>query len=222
MKRFAILVVAMALGLAGCQTENAYTGEQQTSNATQGAAIGAVAGAALGALTHTHGKGAGKNALIGGAVGALAGGLVGNYMDNQETELRQQLRASGVSVRRLGNEIVLVMRDSILFQTNSFQLSGHALRTVDAVSRVLNHYDRTLINVNGYTDTTGAPDYNLKLSRKRAEAVADVLVDDGVNPRRISPRGYGETHLAVPTGDNVDEPRNRRVEIHIVPHTASS
>ena len=82
--------------LAGCQTQNAYTGEQQTSKATQGAVIGAVAGAAIGALTHTHGKGAGKNALIGAGVGALAGGLVGNYMDHQEAELRQRLRASGV------------------------------------------------------------------------------------------------------------------------------
>lgn len=222
MKRFAILAAAMALLLAGCQTQNAYTGEQQTSKATQGAVIGGVAGAAIGALTHTHGRGAGKNALIGGAIGAIAGGLVGNYMDNQEAELRRDLRASGVSVRRVGDDIVLVMRNDILFQLNSHDLSGRALRTIDAVAKVLNHYDKTLINVNGFTDTTGTYDYNMRLSQKRAEAVANVLVDDGVNPARISPRGFGETHLAVPTGDNVNEPRNRRVEIRIVPHTAQS
>lgn len=222
MKRFAILAAAVALLLAGCQTQNPYTGEQQTSNATTGALIGGAAGAAIGALTHTHGKGAGKNALIGGAIGALAGGLVGHYMDNQEADLRRELHASGVSVRRVGNDIVLVMRDSILFQTSSSDLSPSAVRTIDAVAKVLHHYDRTLINVNGYTDTTGSYDYNLKLSQKRAESVADVLVNDGINPARISPRGFGETHLAVPTGNNVNEPRNRRVEIRIVPHTASS
>ncbi len=156
MKKFAILAAAMALLLAGCQTQNAYTGEQQTSKATQGAVIGAVAGAALGALTHTHGRGAGKNALIGGAIGALAGGLVGNYMDNQEADLRRELRSSGVSVRRVGDDIVLVMRNDILFQTNSSDLSPSAVRTIDDVARVLQHYDRTLINVNGYTDTTGS------------------------------------------------------------------
>lgn len=222
MKRFAIFTVAAALLLAGCQTRNAYTDEPQTSKTAQGALIGGAAGAALGALTHTHGKGAGKNALIGGAVGAIAGGLVGNYMDNQEADLRNRLRASGVRVARVGDDIVLEMRDDILFQLNSTDLSPSAVRTIDAVAEVLAHYDRTLIDVNGYTDTTGSEDYNLRLSQHRAEAVADVLVNDGINPARISPRGYGETHLRVPTGNNVNEPRNRRVEIRIVPHTAQS
>ena len=51
--------------------------------------------------------------------------------------------------------------------------------------------------------------------------MADELVNDGINPARISPRGYGETHLRIPTGDNVSEPRNRRVEIRILPHVAA-
>ncbi len=222
MRKFAVLTMGVALLLAGCQTQNAYTGQRQTSNATRGAVIGGAAGAAAGALTHTHGRGAGKNAVIGGAIGAIAGGLVGHYMDEQEAALRRDLRASGVSVRRIGDDIVLVLRNDILFPVNSTALSPRAMRTVDAVARVLRHYDKTLIGVNGFTDTTGSPDYNAKLSRARAEAVADVLVDDGINPARISPRGFGETHLAVPTGDNVNEPRNRRVEIRIVPHTARS
>lgn len=222
MKRFVLLAAAAALMLAGCQTQNAYTGEQQTSKATQGAVIGGLGGAAIGALTHTHGRGAGKNALIGGAIGALAGGLVGNYMDNQEAELRQRLRSSGVRVARVGDDIVLELRNDILFELNSTDLSPRAVRTIDAVAEVLKHYDKTLIEVNGYTDTTGSADYNGKLSQARAESVANVLVDDGINAARISPRGYGETHLKIPTGDNVDEPRNRRVEIRIVPHTAQS
>lgn len=222
MKRFAIMAAVAALLLAGCQTRNPYTGEPRTSKATQGAVIGGATGAAVGALTHTHGRGAGKNALIGGAIGVIAGGLVGHYMDDQEAELRQRLRASGVSVRRVGDDIVLVMRSDILFALNATDLSPQAVRTVDAVAEVLRHYDKTLIDVDGYTDTTGSAAYNMKLSQRRAEAVADVLVDDGINPARISPRGYGETNLRIPTGDNVSEPRNRRVEIHIVPHTAAS
>lgn len=222
MTRFAILALGVVLVLAGCQTRNAYTGAPQTSKATQGAVIGGAVGATAGALSHTRGRGAGKNAIIGGAIGMIAGGLVGNYMDNQEAELRQRLRSRGVSVRRVGDDIVLVMRNDILFQLNSTDLSQSAIRTVDAVAQVLRHYSKTLIQVNGYTDTTGKAAYNLKLSQARAEAVANVLVDDGINAARISPRGFGETHLRVPTGDNVNEPRNRRVEIRIVPHTASS
>lgn len=219
MKRFAILATAVALMLAGCETQNAYTDESQTSNATKGAVIGGLGGAAIGALTHTHGKGAGKNALIGGAIGAIAGGLVGNYMDNQEAELRQRLRSRGVRVARVGDDIVLEMRNDILFELNSADLSPGSVSTISAVAEVLSHYDKTLIEVGGYTDTTGSDRYNLDLSQRRAESVATVLADDGVNPARISPRGYGETNLKIPTGDGVNEPRNRRVEIRIVPHT---
>ena len=85
-------------------------------------------------------------------------------------------------------------------------------RTLAGVAEVLRHYDKTLINVDGYTDTTGSDQYNLDLSQRRAEAVADILVGGGVAQDRISPaKGFGETHLKVPTGDNVNEPRNRRV-----------
>lgn len=220
MKRFAILATAAALMLAGCETQNAYTDESQTSNATKGAVIGGLGGAAIGALTHTSGKGAGKNALIGGAIGAIAGGLVGNYMDNQEAEMRQRLRSRGVRVARVGDDIVLEMRNDILFELNSADLSPEAVSTIGAVADVLRHYDKTLIEVGGYTDTTGSDRYNQDLSQRRAESVANVLADDGVNPARISPRGYGETQLKIPTGDGVNEPRNRRVEIRIVPHTA--
>lgn len=217
-----LALTAAALLLAGCQTQNAYTGESQYSDATKGAVIGGAAGAAIGALTHTRGHQAGKNALIGGAIGALAGGLVGNYMDRQEAELRNRLRASGVSVSRVGDDIVLNMRNDILFDVDSAQVSNRAYNTINAVADVLRHYDKTLINVNGYTDTTGSDQHNLDLSQRRAEHVADILVDGGVNPRRISPRGFGETHLKIRTGDNVNEPRNRRVEIRIVPNTANS
>jgi opacity protein-like surface antigen len=73
----------------------------------------------------------------------------------------------------------------------------------------------TQIEVNGYTDTSGTPQYNQDLSMRRAHVVAAELVKDGVPQRGISIRGFGETHLLVPTGDGVREPQNRRVEIII-------
>jgi outer membrane protein OmpA-like peptidoglycan-associated protein/outer membrane protein W len=71
----------------------------------------------------------------------------------------------------------------------------------------------TTIAVNGYTDTSGTPNYNLGLSVRRAKAVEAQLVADGVPESEIETHGYGETHLLVPTGPGVREPQNRRVEI---------
>jgi outer membrane protein OmpA-like peptidoglycan-associated protein len=73
----------------------------------------------------------------------------------------------------------------------------------------------TRIEVNGYTDTSGTPQYNQGLSVRRAQAVAGELVRDGVPQSAISIQGFGETHLLVPTGAGVREPQNRRVEIVI-------
>jgi outer membrane protein OmpA-like peptidoglycan-associated protein len=73
----------------------------------------------------------------------------------------------------------------------------------------------TKIEVNGYTDTSGTPQYNQGLSIRRAQAVAAELVRDGVPRAAISIQGFGETHLLVPTGPGVREPQNRRVEIII-------
>ncbi len=67
--------------------------------------------------------------------------------------------------------------------------------------------------MNGYTDTSGSAKYNQGLSVRRAQAVAAELVKDGVPRQAITIQGFGETHLLVPTGPNVREPQNRRVEI---------
>jgi len=71
----------------------------------------------------------------------------------------------------------------------------------------------TKIEVNGYTDTSGTASYNMGLSVRRAQAVAAELVKDGVPKQEIMIHGFGETHPLVPTGPNVREPQNRRVEI---------
>jgi outer membrane protein OmpA-like peptidoglycan-associated protein len=73
----------------------------------------------------------------------------------------------------------------------------------------------TRIEVNGYTDLSGTPQYNQGLSVRRAQAVAGELVRDGVPQSAIDIHGFGETHPLVPTAQGVREPQNRRVEIII-------
>ncbi|MBV8137056.1 MAG: OmpA family protein [Deltaproteobacteria bacterium] len=71
------------------------------------------------------------------------------------------------------------------------------------------------VEVIGYTDTLGQQPYNQELSLKRAAALRDELVRDGLNPDSITIAGRGELDPAVPTGPQVNEPRNRRVEITV-------
>jgi len=71
------------------------------------------------------------------------------------------------------------------------------------------------VEVIGYTDTLGQQPYNQELSLKRAAALRDELVRDGLNPDSITIAGRGELDPAVPTGPQVAEPRNRRVEITV-------
>jgi outer membrane protein OmpA-like peptidoglycan-associated protein len=67
----------------------------------------------------------------------------------------------------------------------------------------------------GHTDTVGELANNDRLSAQRAERVKTFLVDIGIPASRIQTAGRGERELLIPTGDNVDEPRNRRVEINV-------
>src|SRR5215471_11583252 len=208
-------VLAASFATASCQTRDAYTDEMKTSNATKGAVIGALGGAAVGALTNRHD--AGKNALIGAGVGAAAGGGIGYYMDRQEEELRKELRSAGVSVERRGDTIALNMQNDILFRIGSSDLDPRANEVIHAVAIVLKKYRDTSVNVNGFTDTSGARQKNEELSHQRAQAVADALMHNGVDQQRLKIHGFGESNLRVQTADGVAEARNRRVEILLEP-----
>jgi len=71
------------------------------------------------------------------------------------------------------------------------------------------------ISVVGHTDTVGKDDYNSVLSLKRARAVASILRGKGVDPSVLDITSHGKRNPLVPTGDQVPEPRNRRVEITV-------
>jgi outer membrane protein OmpA-like peptidoglycan-associated protein len=215
------VAVAAALPLAGCQTTNPYTQEKQTSKAAKGAGIGAVAGAVAGMLTGDDSKERKKNALIGAGIGALAGGGVGYYMDVQEAKLRQQLEGTGVSVTRIGDNITLNMPGNVTFKTDSSDLNGNFFSVLASVSLVLKEYEKTIIEVAGHTDNTGAAEYNQALSERRAATVAQYLSGKGVMGQRIMTVGGGEGH-PIATNDTAEgRQANRRVELTLEPITAS-
>jgi outer membrane protein OmpA-like peptidoglycan-associated protein len=149
--------------------------------------------------------------------GVLAANVVEGYMDSQEGELRTALHGSGIIVARTGNDLLLNIRSDSLFEPESLSLSAHGSEVLGRVAMVLRKYDSTLLVANGFTDTTGSRAQNLTVSQKRADAVIRQLASDGVEQKRLAARGFGDEVLKIPTGPNVSEARNRRIEIRITP-----
>lgn len=214
-----IAIVAMcATYLSACTTTDPYTGEQKVSNMAGGAGIGALAGAVGGLAIGGGNKG--RNALIGAGIGALAGGAIGGYMDNQESELRQQLQGTGVSVTRRGDSIVLNMPSNVTFATDQDQVIPPFFPTLNSVAIVLNKFNKTYIDINGHTDSTGSLAHNQGLSERRAASVANYLGErGGVDQRRISTMGFGPSQPVASNATADGRAQNRRVEVLISPLT---
>jgi OmpA-OmpF porin, OOP family len=101
----------------------------------------------------------------------------------------------------------------VFFDWDKASLTDRARAIIKEAADNSTRVQYTRIEVNGYTDTSGTPQYNQGLSVRRAQAVAGELVRDGVPQSAINIQGFGETHLLVSTGPNVREAQNRRVEI---------
>ena len=215
-----VVTAGLTIVLGGCETLDAFTQESKTSNAAKGAMIGAAAGAVVGLASGDDAVERRQQALVLAGVGALAGGAIGYYMDKQEAELRAELQGTGVSVTRIGDNITLNMPGNITFATNSSDLSPAFFDVLTSVSKVLNEYDQTVVEVAGHTDSSGTDVYNQSLSERRASSVAQYLQSQGTNVQRLITVGLGES---MPVADNATasgKKSNRRVEITMVPVTS--
>jgi len=217
--RSTLLVLAASFTMAGCQTTDAYTGEKKVNNTTKGAGIGALAGAVLGAATGDNAKERRKRALIGAGVGALTGAGVGAYMDKQESKLRAQLQGTGVSVTRNGDDLILNMPGNITFKSASSDLNAGFYQVLDSVALVLKEFDKTLIDVEGHTDSDGDEAYNQTLSLQRANSVGSYLQSHGVNSQRVVTLGAGEMRPVASNATAAGKQQNRRVELKLQPIT---
>jgi outer membrane protein OmpA-like peptidoglycan-associated protein len=219
MKLTSILAVILSVLLMGC-TENAFTGDQQLSKTAVGAGTGAVLGGVAGALLGgTNSADSRRAALIGAGLGAIAGGGIGAYMDNQEAKLRDRLRNTGVSVTRAGDSIILNMPSNITFDSNRAEVKTQFYPTLNSVVAVFKEYNQTLIDVIGHTDSSGSPDLNYDLSRRRAASVAQFMSSQQLDPNRFSVEGHGERDPIASNATASGKAQNRRVEIMISPLT---
>jgi OOP family OmpA-OmpF porin len=99
------------------------------------------------------------------------------------------------------------------FDWNKATLKPEATQIIDKAIAAAKAGGTPSISVTGHADRSGSEDYNLKLSLKRADAVREYLIKNGIAAEQITVSGRGEAEPAVPTADGVKEPRNRRVEI---------
>ena len=207
-----VVVGLTAAVLAGCQTTNPYTGEQQVNKTAKYGGIGALAGAVIGGLADGE-----KGALRGAAIGATAGAGYGYYTDQQEAKLRQKLRGTGVKINRYGNDLQLVMPSNITFDSSKSAVKSSFYPVLGSVAKVFKEFDKNLIEVVGYTDSTGGSKINLPLSQARAKSVADYLTYQGLSLTRITYYGAGSSNPIAENKTKAGRALNRRVEINLKP-----
>lgn len=210
------LILILIASLGSCKAT------QNANNKQKGAVIGAAGGAILGAII---GEKAGKGgngelgAVIGGVVGGTAGVLIGNRMDKQAQEIQEEI--PGAVVERIDDGIVITFDENsgVYFDTNKFDINADSQVTLDALSGILTEHQDTNVLVVGHTDSSGAAEYNMTLSEKRANAVTSYFVSTkGLNQLRFTTNWFGEEQ---PTHDNATpegRAKNRRVNVVIVPN----
>jgi outer membrane protein OmpA-like peptidoglycan-associated protein len=206
MKNFfiSLLIISFLAGTMGCAEWN---------RTAKGAAIGAGAGGAAGGLIGYATGSPVAGVLIGAAVGGAAGALIGNYMDKQAAEIERDIE--GAKVERVGEGIKITFSSGILFDVNRADLKDFSRAELAKLSTILNKYDDTNILLAGHTDSTGSDEYNLRLSRRRAQSVSDYLSIQNVNPERYTVYGYGKSDPIASNNTAAGRAQNRRVEVAI-------
>ncbi|MBC7935967.1 MAG: OmpA family protein [Rhizobacter sp.] len=211
-------VAALALLLSSCDAT------RQMSKKDKGVAVGAAGGAVIGGII---GNNVGKKgntalgALLGAVVGGLAGGIIGNKMDKQAEKIKSEI--PGAKVERVGEGIRVTFDEAnpdgskagVYFATNKYDITANSKLALDKMIKIFNEYPDTDLLVEGHTDDVGKDDYNLGLSQRRAEAVANYLRNTGIASERLITKWYGE---AQPVTDNTSadsKALNRRVEFVI-------
>ena len=196
------LFVMLLLGGSLIFSGSVFTGCASWSNTGKGAAIGAGSGAALGAgigALAGKGKGAAIGAAVGAAVGSGTGALIGRRMDKQKKELEAIEGAKVESVQA----------------TNKSELSPASREALTKFATSLKNSPDTDVTIYGHTDNTGTRAVNERISKERADAVANFLVGQGISRSRLTTEGLAFDQPVADNSTAEGRAQNRRVEIYI-------
>ncbi|PXV68853.1 outer membrane protein OmpA-like peptidoglycan-associated protein [Dysgonomonas alginatilytica] len=207
---FGALALSAALLLSSCGASNTVKGTGVGAGA--GGALGAGIGAILGG-----GKGAAWGAGIGAVVGGGAGAIIGNKMDKQKEEL-EKINGAQVESVNDGQAIKVTFESGILFATNSSSLNSASQSALSQFATSLRNHPDTDIQITGHTDSSGSDAINNPLSEKRAQAVYNFLLQQGVAGNRMTSSGMGSAQPVADNNTSAGKAQNRRVEVYIHPN----
>ncbi len=216
-KKSGILVLTLLLTI--CFTN--CKAVDNANNKQKGAVIGATGGAILGAILGNNlGKGGNGElgAVIGGVVGGGAGILIGNKMDKQAQKIEQEI--PGATVERVDDGIVLTLDETsgVNFDTAKFNINATSQQNLAKLIAVFKEYPDTNILVVGHTDSVGADESNMTLSKNRANAVTNYLIQNGIASSRLTTNWYGESQAKFDNATAEGRAKNRRVNLAILPN----
>lgn len=183
------------------------------SRTQRGAVIGGGAGGVVGGVIGHAAGSTVAGILIGAAVGGAAGALIGNYMDKQAAEIERDI--AGAKVERIGEGIKITFSAGIMFDVDKAEVKDQYKGELVDLAGILNKYPDTNILLEGHTDSTGSEDYNMELSKRRAQSVAEYLTTQQIDPARFTTTGYGESQPVASNETPEGRTQNRRVEVAI-------
>lgn len=192
---------------------------KNASNKEKGAVIGASSGAVIGGVIGNNvgdKNNTALGAIIGAVVGGVAGGYIGDRMDRQAEKIEQEI--PGAEVTRVGEGINVVFDESsgVYFDTNKYNVNSQSSATLNKLAGIFKEYPDTNILVEGHTDNTGADDYNMNLSKQRAQSVTTYLSGQGISSGRFTTNWYGENQPKYDNSTVEGRAKNRRVELAII------
>lgn len=208
-----ILVVVVLTGfISGC------TAIRNANNKQKGAVIGSAGGAVIGGVIGNNvGKGnTVLGAIIGGAIGGVAGGYIGDRMDRQAERIEEEI--PGAEVTRVGEGINVTFNEEagVYFDTNKSNVKGTSAETLNRLAEIFREYPKSVILIEGHTDSAGSDEYNMTLSQQRAESVTKYLIAQGIASDRFTTKWYGESQPKADNSTPEGKAKNRRVELGII------
>jgi len=217
-KNIAILTLALIIttNFTSCSAT------QNANNKQKGAVIGAAGGAILGAIignnTGKKGSGGELGAVIGGVVGGTAGVLIGSKMDKQAQKIEEEI--PGAVVERIDDGIVVTFDENsgVYFDTNKYNINANSEKMLTKLASILVEYPDTNVLVVGHTDSSGADEYNMTLSKNRANSVTTFMTSKGLDTARFTTKWFGEEQPIADNATPEGRAKNRRVNLAIVPN----
>lgn len=195
----------------------AYIRECRMGGTSSCAGIGGSAGPEAGASTGRESEQRREKALMDAGNGVLTGAAVGKYMDRQEAKFRHLLGSIGASVSREGDRIVLDIPCETAFYLRSADIRYAFYEVLGSIALVLDEFNTSLVNINGYAESTGNAQFDPDLSRRRAESIGRFFITRGIDPTRMAAQGMSKSQANEGNGTPHASRRSKCVRMEIAP-----